>query len=332
MMNTEKEAEKFCQYVAHEYFGNHNYKLLDYIVDNRISIIGTGAHEISRNAQEFMIALKKEEEFWNGTFIIEDEWYQATRLSENLFLVIGEIKACQDSEDKLIYSFSSRVTFIVEYINHWKLIHVHQSVPDYNQGDDEFFPHRMLEESKVQLEKQIAQKTKELEMSNQQVIYNLRHDYLTGVLNRHYLEEEIKKAMIKYKYGTILVLDIDYFKEVNDNYGHPFGDEILIRLADTMKESFQIEYCGRIGGDEFIAYIPSNDDNLEGFERLVEKFKANWDKNIKQFSLNDKVTLSGGIAYYPKHGKDYLELWSNGDKALYMSKNSGRNKITIYKG
>lgn len=331
-MKTTKDAEMFCQYIAHEYFSNRNYELLEDIIDERISIIGTGAHELSRNIHEFTTALQKELQFWNGTFIIESEWYQATILAENLFLVISQIKASQDTTAQLVYDFSSRVTFIVEYKDgQWKLIHVHQSVPDYNQGDDEFFPHRMIEESRAQLEKQIAQKTKELEMSNQQVIYNLRHDYLTGVLNRHYLEEEIKKAMEKHEYGAILVLDIDYFKEVNDNYGHPFGDSVLIKLADTMKESFQISYCGRIGGDEFIAYIPSDKADFKDVDMLIRKFKDNWQNNIADLDCKEKITLSVGIAKYPDHGKDYLELWSNGDKALYMSKNSGRNRISVFK-
>lgn len=119
--------------------------------------------------------------------------------------MIGEVKASQNNTASLIYRFSSRVTFVVEYDNKWKLIHVHQSVPDLNQGDEEFFPHRMIEDSKLQLEKQIIQKTKELEMSNQQVIYNLKHDYL---------EEEIKKAMNEHKYGAILVLILTPLKRL----------------------------------------------------------------------------------------------------------------------
>lgn len=329
-MKRGKDAEEFCKYIAHEYFGNRNYELVGELIDNRISVIGTGAHEISRNIQEFAGALKKEEAMWDGSFIIEREWYQATRLANNIFVVIGEVEASQNSTAHLIYRFSSRVTFVVEYDDNWKLIHVHQSVPDLNQGDEEFFPHRMIEESKVQLEKQIAQKTKELEMSNKQVIYNLRHDYLTGILNRHYLEVEIKKAMKEYKYGVILVFDIDFFKKVNDGHGHLFGDKVLIKLADTMKDNFKVDYCGRIGGDEFIAYIPLDRVDYQEVEKIVDKFRMDWQNNIKDIYPNDLITLSIGLAFYPMHGKEYQELLDNGDKALYMSKNSGRNQVTIY--
>lgn len=67
--------------------------------------------------------------------------------------MIGEVKASQNNTASLIYRFSSRVTFVVEYDNKWKLIHVHQSVPDLNREEEEFFPHRMIEDSKLQLEK-----------------------------------------------------------------------------------------------------------------------------------------------------------------------------------
>ena len=78
-----------------------------------------------------MTALNKEAELWDGTFIIEDEWYQGTELADNLFVVIGQIEGRQNSNDQLVYSFSSRVTFIIEYHDmQWKIIHVHQSVPD----------------------------------------------------------------------------------------------------------------------------------------------------------------------------------------------------------
>ena len=145
-MKTVKDAEIFCQYIAHEYLGKRNYKLLEDIIDKRITIIGTGAHEVSRNIQELMTALNKEAELWDGTFVIEDEWYQGTELADNLFVVIGQIEGRQNSNDQLVYSFSSRVTFIIEYHDmQWKIIHVHQSVPDYSQGDDEIFPQRIVE-------------------------------------------------------------------------------------------------------------------------------------------------------------------------------------------
>lgn len=330
MRKTVKEAESFCCYVAHEYLENRNYELLCNIIDENISIIGTGAHEISHNAKELMTTLQDEAKLWDGTFKIDDEWYQANEVRDNLFIVFGEVKAKQNCNDQLLYDFSSRITFVLEFINdNWRVLHVHQSMPDFSQGDDEFFPHRIIEESKLQLEKQIAQKTKELEMSNQQVLYNLKHDYLTEVLNRHYFEEELKSKLLERKKCAVIVLDIDYFKAVNDNYGHPFGDKVLTNLANTMINSFGQECCGRIGGDEFVALVQF--DNHDKLNTYINNFKKTWDKNI--FTLNSRqlITLSIGIAYYPEHGLSYNELLSNADKALYLSKNNGRNRISIYK-
>lgn len=145
---------------------------------------------------------------------------------------------------------------------------------DYSQGDDEFFPHRLIEKSRTQLEMQIAEKTKELEMSNQQVLFNLKHDYLTSTLNRHYLEEEIEKRMEKNKSGVIIVIDIDYFKEVNDNYGHPIGDKVLIKLG----------CCGRIGGDEFVAFLQIN-SNQDQISNCIKRFVQEWEKNVSELNI-----------------------------------------------
>lgn len=330
-MITEKEAENYCRYVVHEYLENRNYELIFNILDEDSSIIGTGAHEVSRNGREGMMALKNEEQIWDGNFIIEDEWYQANRIVDNIFIVFGEIKAKQNGDDKLVYDFSTRVSIVIRYKNNvWKVLHIHQSMPDYSQGDDEFFPHRLIEKSRSQLEMQIAEKTKELEMSNHQVLFNLKHDYLTSILNRHYLEEEIEKRMEKNKSGVIIVIDVDYFKEVNDNYGHPIGDKVLIKLAETMKENFKLGCCGRIGGDEFVAFLQINNHQDE-ISNYIMQFVQEWEKNVSELNIQHPVTLSIGVACYPEHGENYHDLWANADKALYISKNNGRNRVSIYK-
>lgn len=329
-MKTVNDAKSFCKHIVDEYFKNHNYQLLGEVMADNITIIGTGAHEISLNSEEFKSALQFEEEEWEDNFVVENEWYHATELAPNLFVVIGQVDSRQDNDDMLVYRFISRFTFIVEYRDEqWVLLHVHQSVPDANQGNDESYPRQIIEESRAQLKKEIAQKTKELEMSNQQVIYNLKHDYLTGLLNRYYLQEAIALEMEQHPYGLILEVDIDHFKQVNDNNGHPYGDKVLLTLAKTMEESFSSGICGRIGGDEFIAYLPFDDNKFKNAKVIFDDFKNNWQKNITAINDNS-ITLSIGVACYPKHGNNYQVLWSNADKALYLSKNSGRNKITVY--
>lgn len=330
-MGSVKKVENFCCRLAQEYFSNRNFALLEELLDERITVIGTGAHEISRNREELLTALKKEAASCPDRFIIDDQWYQVTDLHHNLFLAMGEIKVKQDVDSLLEYSFTTRITIVLEYENEkFKIIHFHQSIPDHNQRDDEFFPHEIIEKSRQELEKQIKKRTKELEISNQQVMYNLKHDYLTGILNRHYIENSINQIFSKYNYGLFLIIDIDYFKKINDNYGHPFGDKVLVMLSKVMQDNFGINNCGRIGGDEFVAFLESNIANYQELTKRVNEFKKDWDQKITKLNCNDKISISIGISYYPAHGNDFMKLLTNADIALYQSKKLGRNLISVF--
>lgn len=330
-MINEKDVENFCRNLAKEYFYNRNFELVEKMADERITVIGTGGHEISCNINQLKIALEKEAKQWDGRFLIEKQWYQVIDLNNDLYLVIGEISAKQDSDSLLKYHFTSRITLVIEYQNNsFKIIHFHQSIADPSQGDDEYFPHRLLEESKVQLAKQIKEKTKQLEIANEQVIYDLQHDYLTGIFNRNYFEKKLKRILKQTDYGIFMLVDIDYFKHVNDQYGHLYGDQILKLLSKLMKEDLGVQNCGRIGGDEFVAFLENANNDFSELNKKIIIFKEHWEKSIKKLNLPQPISISIGIAYYPSHGTTIVQLLQKADSALYKSKNSGRNLITIY--
>lgn len=330
MMTVEK-VEKFCRYLAKEYFVNRNFSLIEQLLDNRVTIIGTGLHEISRDKEEFKKALQNEAMQWSGKFTIDSQWYQVTDLHNHLFLVIGVIDGKQDCDTILDYRFTTRCTIVLEYRDEqFRIIHFHQSVPDYNQDADEFFPKRLMEESRLVLEKQIEEKSKKLEMTNKQVIYDLKHDYLTKILNRQYFEETMNQLLSKYQYGAFVIIDIDYFKKINDNYGHLIGDKVLAYLATMLIKNFGSNYCGRIGGDEFGAFIVSENNNYEKILKKIIDFKDECLSIITIDKIDINISLSMGVSYYPDHGKTFIELLRNSDIALYQSKHRGRNRITVF--
>jgi len=152
-------------------------------------------------------------------------------------------------------------------------------------------------------------------------------DSLTGLYNRRYCTEKILKKKKDFLY--ILALDIDHFKNVNDTYGHVYGDYVLKETGKILKNNTRSNDCViRSGGEEFFIFLQNSNKELaiviaERIRQTIENYDF-LDNNI-----HAKVTISIGIA---KHNKkySYTELYREADSALYDSKESGRNKVTMY--
>ncbi len=157
-------------------------------------------------------------------------------------------------------------------------------------------------------------------------------DKLTGVYLRKPLEKIFVQQMEDCKRMSesfsVVMLDIDHFKVINDEYGHRKGDVVLAQIADIIVKSVRgDDAVGRYGGEEFIVLLPTA--TAEKAYEIAERIR----KNIEEADLLEdgkKVTISAGIAVYPEMGDRQSELIEKADKALYVSKNSGRNLTTIY--
>lgn len=308
-MSMKMTAEEFCRHVWQKYLVERRYDILEEVVDAQISVIGTGAHEMSPDLESFAASMLHESKEWNGTFMIKDQWYQTTELTGELSLVIGELAAKEDAEDGILYDVRFRFTMVLrQTVNGWKLIHVHQSVPDANQAHDEFFPHHMVE------------------TNSNQVIYNLRHDAMTGLLNRRYLKDIVMRSMESTAEGELLMIDIDNFKNLNDSYGHPFGDKVVVLFAQSLKASFPKAIIGRVGGDEFVVYVPQ-ERNIEESAGELEKFLSDWEESQRPLGLASPITASVGIARFPQDGSNYEEVWKKADEALYRAKGNGKAQV-----
>jgi len=161
------------------------------------------------------------------------------------------------------------------------------------------------------------------------------HDSLTNLANRILFNDRlamaIKRAKRTQKMVAVMILDLDYFKDVNDRWGHAVGDlllkEVADRLADQVRET---DTVARQGGDEFSIALSSL--NSEDDARLIaEKIIASFYRPFRLDSTEAYVTASLGIAMYPDHGEDSDTLIKRADKAMYESKNLGRNRICFYK-
>lgn len=157
-------------------------------------------------------------------------------------------------------------------------------------------------------------------------------DELTKIFIRRYfnvkLDGEIKRAR---RYGgqlSLAIMDLDYFKSVNDTYGHQAGDVVLYTIAQLIKNSCrEIDVPSRYGGEEFAVVMPETD--IEGAKILAERVRAAV-AAIKIEEVPRQLTISIGIASFPDDGKDMKSLIAAADAALYAAKNGGRNRVVAY--
>lgn len=172
---------------------------------------------------------------------------------------------------------------------------------------------------------------------NEQLLFDAKnlekkasYDYLTNLYNRakfdSFLSYEISKINRYDKEKlSILLLDIDYFKNVNDTFGHLVGDNVLQEIAQIMTVCLrQSDIVARWGGEEFIAMLPET--TIDQAYYVAEKLRATIENH--SFDVVSKITCSIGIAIYHNNNKK-SELFKRADEALYRAKNSGRNQVQI---
>ena len=156
-------------------------------------------------------------------------------------------------------------------------------------------------------------------------------DKLTGLYSRgyfdHFLDLEIKRSYRQKTPVALLMIDIDNFKQINDNFGHLTGDKILKQLGDLIKFNIrEIDLAARYGGEEF-AVVMSNTDTYRA-ERAAERIR----QSIQEHGFidsNSTVTVSIGIALFPLDAKSMDELIEKADTSLYRAKRHGKNRVCV---
>ncbi len=165
----------------------------------------------------------------------------------------------------------------------------------------------------------------------QEALKEIYRDELTGVYNRKYLNLILERELARtrrYKDSlSLLILDLDNFKEINDSYGHLEGDKTLVKFASVLQEEVRdSDTIVRYGGDEFVIIAPStNYDGAVTFaERILKRLEG-----VK--TPLGSLRASIGIATYPDHGTDFKNLFEYADSCLYDAKRSGKGRIGLYK-
>ncbi|AQU79280.1 sensor domain-containing diguanylate cyclase [Planococcus kocurii] len=166
-----------------------------------------------------------------------------------------------------------------------------------------------------------------IEKNNLQLTQSAQTDSLTGLLNRRNLDEVLSIWSAESRLFSLLVLDIDHFKSVNDTYGHQVGDKVLKMMAETLCTVVRKnDVCFRYGGEEFVILLPHTDS--QSAYNVAEKIRGKVEKT--NYIPNKTITVSIGISEYPAQTNSVTEIFGFADSALFTSKVAGRNRITIY--
>lgn len=158
-------------------------------------------------------------------------------------------------------------------------------------------------------------------------------DFLTKTYNRRILyefgEEAIGKANVSNQDFSLIVFDIDYFKKVNDRYGHPVGDELLKQLSILVTSKIRKDdIFSRYGGEEF-AILLKNTNSVQGRKIANELLEIIENEIFKVDEIEIQITISIGLIQYVKNIKEFNEMMKLADKALYSAKENGRNQVAF---
>lgn len=178
-----------------------------------------------------------------------------------------------------------------------------------------------------------------LALENSRLIERLREtalrDDLTGLYRSGYFLERVREELAnsrRRKDSTGLVMvDLDRFKSINDTYGHPVGDEVLIRVADRIRLSLRVgDTACRKGGDEFIILVPNLTSEQAGrmAQRIIDEIRTS--PVILPDGRSVEIGVSAGVALFPIHAGNWQDLWARADEALYLAKNAGRGRWALW--
>ncbi|MCQ4320600.1 sensor domain-containing diguanylate cyclase [Stutzerimonas stutzeri] len=181
----------------------------------------------------------------------------------------------------------------------------------------------------------VATNRRQLQAANQELQRLSSTDRLTGLFNRGHWEEMLRQDYARHRRyernAALVMFDIDHFKKINDSYGHQAGDAVIQQTAELVRRCTRdADIAGRYGGEEFVVLLPDTDSRgaLTFAERLRQSIEAH---EVVHEGRSIRFTVSLGIADLSEPTRGYAQLIERADNALYSSKASGRNQVTLYR-
>ncbi|MFA6062596.1 MAG: diguanylate cyclase [Gallionella sp.] len=172
-------------------------------------------------------------------------------------------------------------------------------------------------------------------LNEERMLHLSQHDTLTELPNRALLNDRLQQALASARrdqtHMALLFLDLDKFKPINDSLGHAVGDLLLKEVAKRLKACVrESDTVARVGGDEFIILLPVIDEEEDAL-RVAEKIRHSLNQSFSLVGYTLNISSSTGVAVYPEHGTEEMQLIKNADIAMYYAKKSGRNDVMLYR-
>lgn len=260
-------------------------------------------------------------------------------LSREFFQITDDVVVCQacltlcldvDAHRMTLRDLRHTVTIRRSNDGVWRICHIHVSFPTDMHGDEESYPLKEIEEVSAVVDEMIASRTSDLTTAFRKLEHMAIHDRLTGLFNRIRIDEKLKAEILRSdRYGgtfSLVLIDIDGFKPINDRFGHLAGDHVLCELADLITtEVRDTDLAGRWGGDEFIIILPET--RIDSAFVLAERIRRVFaDRRFKATDGAEiPVTISCGVGEHRK-GDTIDSMFERADQALYEAKKQGRNR------
>ena len=260
-------------------------------------------------------------------------------INDNNSLIDLSFKTAQPLPSNFRYDHTKNHLLETDFFNNYKSIIVYP----IKENGDVIGNLTLLSENEYHYEKKIIKNLElmfnmfEVALLNAKIFKKVEEmatiDGLTGLVNHRTFQEKLDEYLERanrYKTKVAVILtDIDHFKAVNDNYGHPMGDEVLRQISSILKNSVRnVDLVARYGGEEFVIIL--EESSRENTETLANKIR----EDIKALEFTSKgtkfnVTISMGFSLFSESSRDKKELISLADQALYYSKDNGRDKVTF---
>ena len=298
------------------------------LFSDSFSGFGTGLEERSYNKAEAMELFKKDIESAPNQIEAHFHQKQFMLIDCNNAMVTAELDMeTVIMEQQIKFNYLRMMLVMHQAEGRVEIVGMHLSFPTDVHDDDESFPLKELEERTHLLRKLVEERTKSLTEAYDELTNLINQDQLTQLSSRYYFEEVLKSEEARYQSFkrdyALLLLDIDEFKNINDQYGHPIGDEVLKAVAATIRKMVRkTDIVARWGGDEFVILLPETD--LKTARSIGEAIRVA--VAMGDYPVTAEITLSIGITstradYNPN------SLFESVDEAMYQAKRAGKNRI-----